>query len=440
MPPRTKAAPCASDAARLTQRACTVRVRGPSAALPRLTGVALDSSADNPLPVRTVARAIADWVGRLGRVWIEGQVTQLTRRPGQPTCFLVLRDTAAEMSLQVACPRALVDDLTPPLAEGTRVVVWAQPEFRVQRGSLSLTAYDVRPVGVGALLARLEQLRQTLAAEGLFAPERKAALPFLPRTVGLVTGRASAAERDVVDNATRRWSAVRFRIENVPVQGPYAVTEVIAAIQRLDADPDVEVIVVARGGGSVEDLLPFSDEALVRAVAACRTPVVTAVGHETDVPLVDHAADRRASTPTDAAKLVTPDVAEEQQRVRTLRARALRCLAGRIENEQHRLDATRSRPALAHPLGLVARWSGDVAATRERGRRAALACVADARTEVARLAARVTALSPQATLERGYAVLQRADGTAVRDVAEVSVGEALTGRVAHGRIPLEVTA
>jgi exodeoxyribonuclease VII large subunit len=402
--------------------------------------VPLESSADNPLPVRTVARAISDWVGRLGRVWVEGQVTQLTRRPGQPTCFLVLRDTAAEMSLQVACPRALIDGLTPPLSEGTRIVVWAKPEFRVQRGSLSLTAYDVRPVGVGALLARLEQLRQTLAAEGLFTPERKRALPFLPRTVGLVTGRASAAERDVVDNATRRWSAVRFRIENVAVQGPYAVIEVIAAVQRLDSDPDVDVIVVARGGGSVEDLLPFSDEALVRAVAACRTPVVTAVGHETDVPLVDHVADRRASTPTDAAKLVVPDVGEEQQRVLALRTRALRCLTGRIETEQHRLDALRTRPAFADPAGLITRWSGEVAAARERGRRAALACVGEARTEVARLAARVTALSPQATLERGYAVLQRADGSAVRDPAEVSAGEALTGRVAGGRIPLEVTA
>src|SRR5436305_902589 len=282
----------------------------------------MESTAESPLPVRTVALAIGGCVGRLGRVWVEGQVTQLTRRPGQSTCFLVLRDTAAEMSLQVASPRSLVDDLSPPLAEGSRVVVWAQPEFRPQRGTLSLTAYDVRPVGVGALLARLEALRRTLAAEGLFAAERKKPLPFLPRTVGLVTGRASAAERDVVDNARRRWPAVQFRIENVAVQGPYAATEVIAAVQRLDNDRDVDVIVVARGGGAVEDLLPFSDEAPVRAVIASRAPVVTAVGHETDVPLVDHAADRRASTPTDAAKLVTPDVGEEQERVRVLRVRA----------------------------------------------------------------------------------------------------------------------
>jgi len=400
----------------------------------------MESTAESPLPVRTVALAIGGWVGRLGRVWVEGQITQLTRRPGQATCFLVLRDTAAEMSLQVAAPRALVDALDPPLAEGGRVVVWAQPEFRPQRGTLSLTAYDVRPVGVGALLARLEQLRKTLAAEGLFAAERKRPLPFLPRTIGLVTGRASAAERDVVENARRRWPAVQFRVENVAVQGGYAVTEVIAAVQRLDKDPDVDVIVVARGGGSVEDLLPFSDEALVRAVAATFTPVVTAVGHESDVPLVDHAADVRASTPTDAAKLVVPDVAEEQQRIRVLQLRAHRSITSRVDTEQHRLDGLRSRPAVADPVGQLRRWSGEVEAVRERARRAALACVGEARTDVARLAARVTSMSPQATLDRGYAVLQRADGSAVRDPAEVEPGERLTGRVAAGRVPLEVAS
>ena len=400
----------------------------------------LESSPEQPVPVRTVARAIADWVGRLGRIWVEGQITQLTRRPGQATCFLVLRDAAAEMSLQVVVSRELLDAVETPLTEGSRVVVWARPEFRPQRGTLSLTAYDVRPVGVGALLARLEQLRMTLAAEGLFAPERKRTVPFLPRAVGLVTGRASAAERDVVDNARRRWPAVQFRIENVAVQGPYAVTEVVAALQRLNTDPDVDVIVIARGGGSVEDLLPFSDEAMVRAVVASRVPVVTAVGHETDVPLVDHAADRRASTPTDAAKLVTPDVSEEQERVRVLRIRAHRTLANRIATEQHRLDAMRTRPALAEPHAQLDAWSAGVSAARERARRAALACVGEAHTDTARLAGRVTALSPQATLDRGYAVLQRADGLAVRDPAEVAPGDELVGRVAAGKIPLQVTA
>jgi exodeoxyribonuclease VII large subunit len=310
--------------------------------------------------------------------------------------------------------------------------------FYATRGSLSLAAHDIRPVGVGALLARIEALRGVLAAEGLFAAERKQALPFLPGVVGLVTGRASAAERDVVENARRRWPAVEVRIEPVAVQGPYAVTEILAALHRLDADPDVDVIVLARGGGSMEDLLPFSDESLVRAVAASRTPVVSAIGHETDVPLVDHAADRRASTPTDAAKLVVPDVAEESDRVRTLLGRVHRHVVGRLETEQHRLDSLRSRPALADPHGVLDGWSTGIAATRERGRRAALVSVGQAETVIARLTARVTALSPQATLDRGYAVVLRADSSVVRDAADVAAGEHLLGRFASGRLPLVV--
>jgi exodeoxyribonuclease VII large subunit len=256
--------------------------------------------------------------------------------------------------------------------------------------------------------------------------------------VGLVTGRASAAERDVVENARRRWPAVEVRVEPVAVQGPYAVTEILGALQRLDADPQVDVIVLARGGGSMEDLLPFSDESLVRAVAATRTPVVSAVGHETDTPLVDHAADARASTPTDAAKLVVPDVAEEIGRVRMLLDRAHRHITGRLETEQHRLDSLLTRPSLADPQGVLDTWSAGIAATRERGRRAALASVAQAETVVGRLSARVTALSPQATLDRGYAVVVRGDGSVVRDAAEVPAGEHLVGRFANGRLPLVV--
>ncbi len=398
----------------------------------------LESSAESPLPVRTVAKAIGDWIGRLGRVWVEGQVTEVTRRPGQATAFLVLRDTAAEMSLRVSCRTQLLETISPPLAEGARIVVWGRPEYWAVRGSLTFTAYDVKPVGIGALLARLEELRKLLAAEGLFAAERKRALPFLPRTVGLVTGRSSAAERDVVENAKRRWPAVAFRIEPVAVQGAYAVTQVIEALQRLDGDPAVDVIVIARGGGSMEDLLPFSDEALVRAVANCFTPVVSAIGHETDIPLVDHAADRRASTPTDAGKLVVPDVGEELARVGALRDRARRTIVGRIETEQQRLDSLRTRPALADPLGVLTAWRLDLESARERGRRATLGALAEATASVAALRGQIAALSPQATLDRGYAVLQRADGSIARDSDALGAGDALIGRLARGRVSLVV--
>jgi exodeoxyribonuclease VII large subunit len=399
----------------------------------------LESSAEAPVAVRTVAKALTDWIGRLGRVWVEGQVTQVTRRPGQPTAFLVLRDTAVEMSLQVSCRAKLIDDLDPPLADGSRVVVWGHPEYWAQRGSLTFAASEIRPVGVGALLARIEQLRATLASEGLFAADRKRPLPFLPTTVGLVTGRASAAERDVVENARRRWPGVQFQVEQVAVQGAYAVTEVIDALRRLEANSAVDVIVVARGGGSMEDLLPFSDETLIRQVAAMFTPVVSAVGHETDVPLIDHVADFRASTPTDAAKAVVPDMAEELDRIQAALSRTRGAVLRRIDVEQHRLDALRTRPAL-DPTAVLAMWHRDVEQLQDRGQRAVTSLVVHRQQEIVGLAAQVTSLSPQATLDRGYAVLQRADNGVIRDAATVAAGDKLTGRVATGTVPLVVEA
>jgi exodeoxyribonuclease VII large subunit len=403
-----------------------------------LSAVPLESSAESPVAVRTVAKALTDWIGRLGRVWVEGQVTEVTRRPGQATGFLVLRDSAVEMSLRVSCKARLIEELDPPLAEGSRVVVWGRPEYYAARGTLTFAAVDIRAVGVGALLARIEALRGVLAAEGLFAAERKRRLPFLPRRIGLVTGRASAAEHDVVENAQRRWPGVRFRIEPVAVQGPYAVTEVMAALSRLDADPEVDVIVIARGGGSMEDLLPFSDEALVRAVAATLTPVVSAIGHETDVPLLDHVADYRASTPTDAAKHLVPDYAEEVDRIRTAIRRARRCVTQLVDSEQHRLDTMRSRPALADPWGVIDGWAAAIADLTGRTNRAVTADLALRSQEVAALAAQVSALSPQATLDRGYAVVQTADGRVVRDAATVSAGDRLSARVATGTLRIVV--
>jgi exodeoxyribonuclease VII large subunit len=400
----------------------------------------METSLEQPAPVRQVANAISGWVDRLGAVWVEGQIAQFNRRQGMNTVFLTLRDTVADISISLTCSRQVFDSLNPPMVEGASVVVHAKPSFYANRGTLSLHVRDIRMVGLGELLARIERRRQLLAAEGLFAVERKRRLPFLPGTVGLVTAPSSAAERDVLENGRRRWPAVRFAVRYAAMQGTTSAAEVIAALERLDRDPVVDVIVIARGGGSVEDLLPFSDEGLLRAVFAARTPVVSAIGHEPDSPLLDLVADVRASTPTDAAKLVVPDVAEEQQRVRVLQLRARRSIEGRLDSEQHRLDGLRSRPAVADPSGQLMRWSAEVEAVRERARRAALACVGEARTDVARLAARVTAMSPQATLDRGYAVLQRADGSAVRDPAEVEPGERLTGRVAAGRVPLEVVS
>ncbi|WP_020580292.1 exodeoxyribonuclease VII large subunit [Actinopolymorpha alba] len=402
--------------------------------------MALETSPEKPAPVRQIANLIGQWIGRLGAVWVEGQVAQLTRRPGTTTVFLTLRDPVADISIQVTCPRRVFDIVDPPVIEGARVVVQARPVYYVPRGSLSLAASDIRPVGLGELLARLERLKRLLAAEGLFARERKRGLPFLPRKVGLVCGRGSAAEHDVLENARRRWSAVSFRVENVAVQGPQAAAQVIEALRRLDTEPDVDVIVVARGGGSVEDLLPFSDEGMIRAVAQCRTPVVSAIGHEQDMPLLDLVADVRASTPTDAARRIVPDVGEEVARIDQLRTRGRQILASWLDRELSALHALRARSALSDPQREIGRRSEEIAALRDRSRRYLAQVLDRAEDNLDHQLARVRALSPKATLERGYAVLQKTDGAAVRDPSEVVPGEVLDARVAGGRFPVEVRA
>ena len=394
--------------------------------------MALETSPEAPVPVRTVLRLVGEWVGRLGRIWVEGQIAELNRRGN--AVFLTLRDPVAAVSARVVCTRTVFDANDPPPAEGARVVIWARPDFNVSRGSFSLTALEIRTVGIGELLARLERLRRSLAAEGLFAAERKRPLPFLPGVVGLICGRDSAAERDVRRNAAHRWPAVRFRVEQVAVQGPHAVEEIVEALQRLDADPAVDVIIVSRGGGSIEDLLPFSDETLIRAVAACRTPVVSAIGHEQDSPLLDYVADVRASTPTDAARRVVPDVGEQLALISQLRTRARRYLAGRVDRELSWLSAMKSRPALANPVREIERQQELVTALTQRARRCLSTSLDRAGDDVNHTRARLLALSPLGTLRRGYAIVQRGDSSVVRSAAEVAPGEALTIRFADDQL------
>jgi exodeoxyribonuclease VII large subunit len=399
--------------------------------------VTAPSSPEAPWPVRTVARKVAEWIGRLGEVWVEGQVAQLSRR-GAATVFLTLRDPAADLSVPVTCARDVADRPGLELTEGARVIVRARPDYYIARGSFSLRATEIRAVGLGELLARIERIRRLLAAEGLFDAARKRPLPFAPAVVGVVTGKDSAAERDVLVTARRRWPAVRFAVHHSLVQGVNAAASVIEGLQRLDRDPEVEVIVVARGGGSVEDLLPFSDEGLVRAIAACRTPVVTAVGHETDTTLVDHVADVRAATPTDAAHRVVPEIGEQRRLVDGLRARARHVLTMRLDQQDRWLEGVRSRPVLAAPERLLHGRADDVTALRDRARRTLTHRVETAERDLEHARARVSALSPQATLERGYALVQRAGGALVRDPAEVGDDERLSVRLAGGRLPVRV--
>ncbi len=400
--------------------------------------MALETSAERPAPLRQIAQLVAGWVDRLGAVWVEGQITQVNRPHAINTVFITLRDSLGDVTMTVTCPRAVVDGADPPVVEGASVVVHGRPRFFAQRGSFSLAADEIRMVGLGELLARLERRRQLLAAEGLFATELKRRLPFLPGRIGLVTGQGSAAERDVVENARRRWPAAEIVTAYASMQGVNCVREVVEALQRLERDPAVDVIVVARGGGSVEDLLPFSDETLVRTVAGLRTPVVSAIGHEPDTPLLDLVADVRASTPTDAAKLVVPDVGEEQRRVAELRDRGRRFLWNHVAAEHNQLQRLRDRPCLAAPTSLLEERSEEVAHLRERTRRCLTHFLDRAADDVDHTRARVRALSPLETLRRGYAVLQDADGHVLTSPDEVSPGDAVSARLHAGRLALTV--
>jgi len=391
-----------------------------------------DTTAEDPWPVRLLSMKIADYVDKMSSLWVEGQVVQVMRRPGQSTAYLTLRDTEVDMSLNVTVRTTTLDSMPTPLAEGARVVVQARPTFWTKRGTLQLSARQVRPVGVGELLARLEHLKRILASEGLFDNDRKRPLPFLPRTVGLICGRASAAEKDVVENARRRWPAVQFEIRTVSVQGPNTVPEVSAALSELDADRSVDVIVITRGGGSFEDLLPFSNEALVRAVARALTPVVSAIGHDVDTPLLDFVADLRASTPTDAAKRIVPDVGEQRAAIEQTRQRVCRSLTSRVHTERRLLISLRSRPVMADPRAMITARRQELDALTDRATRRVGASLHRAADQIDHLRSQVRALSPLATLERGYAVVQHADGRIVMDGAEVAAHERLKVRVARG--------
>jgi len=391
----------------------------------------LETSAEKPVPVRVVSEAISDYINRLGIIWVEGEIAQLNDRAGSGMVYMRRRDPSVDMYLEVACPRGVFKSVA-PLPENARIVILAKVNFYTPTGRLSLTAKEIRQVGVGELLARLEALKKVLAAEGLFAPERKKALPFLPNKIGLICGRASAAEKDVKENARRRWPSVLFETREVAVQGSDAVIQVSNALRELDADPDVDVIIITRGGGSFEDLLPFSDEGLVRLAAACRKPIVSAIGHEQDTPLLDLVADLRASTPTDAAKRVVPDVHEELTKIKQLRDRADRRINDLVVLEMTKIVALLQRPVMKDPLVMVTSREETINTLSTRSFASMSARLTRAYEEISLTAARVRTLSPQATLDRGYSVVQMSDGSILRSATALKGGEKLTLRLAEG--------
>ena len=391
----------------------------------------LENSAEEPLPVRVISEAIGDYLNKLGPVWIEGELSEVTVRPGASMVFMRLRDTSADMSLSIMCHKSVLEAVN-PLPANARVVIYSKVSWYSKSGSLSMNVKEIRQVGVGELLARLERLKTQLASEGLFAAERKKELPFLPKVVGLICGRNSDAEKDVVENAKRRWPAVNFEIREVAVQGAAAVTEVSAALKELDAHPDVEVIIITRGGGSFEDLLPFSDEGLVRLAANSTTPIVSAIGHEKDSPLLDLVADWRASTPTDAGKRVVPDIREELQNLSNLQDRSFRFLRNLLSQEKNFISQLRSRPVVKDPHSMIRIRAEALAQLQARSFRSMESELALGREDLDSLKAQLRTLSPQSTLDRGYAVVLTDRGDIVRKAALLKEGDRIRIKVADG--------
>lgn len=398
----------------------------------------LETSIDAPAPVRVISEAIREWIGKLGPVWVEGELSQVDDRKGSSMIFMRLRDTSSDISISLSCHRSVFQSVA-PLPQNARIKVFSKVNFYTGNGSLSLNAREIHHVGIGELLARLEMLKKVLAAEGLFAAARKKPLPFLPRRVGLICGRNSAAEKDVVENARRRWPAVQFELREVAVQGSSAVIEVSAALKELQSIEEVDVIIITRGGGSFEDLLPFSDEGLVRLVAACEKPVVSAIGHEQDTPLLDLVADLRASTPTDAAKRVVPDFNEESSTLVELSKRLSRGMIVRFEQEVRLIENLASRPVMKDPMLLITPEIESLRRDRKTLTRSLQHRLSLSEGELKGSESQLRALSPYAVLERGYSVARLASGKIIRDASELKIGDALTVRFARSAATTTVT-
>lgn len=400
----------------------------------------MQTSPESPAPLRVINAKLAEWVARLGTVWVEGQVTQINARRGMAQAFLELRDIDQNVSARLVAAPEVVAAVGSDVIEGDRIVAYVKAQYWANRGQLVLRAAEIRKVGIGDLLARVERLKTQLHQEGLFSPGRKRTLPFLPRTIGLICGRDSAAEHDVVSNVQRRWPNITFEIRQVAVQGLDAASEVRAALSDLDEREGVDVIVIARGGGSVEDLLPFSDEALVRAVARTRTPVVSAIGHEQDAPLLDFVADVRASTPTDAARLIVPSVDEQLDLMHALRERSRRRIAALIDTQSHLLARFQQHPLLTSPTAVVDEAERLIRDFSRRSSTSLLHQLQLASTTTQHQTTALRAFSPRATLARGYSIVKSSDGSIIRSCGQVAAGESVNILVLDGEIDATVTS
>ncbi|MBU6347867.1 MAG: exodeoxyribonuclease VII large subunit [Actinomycetales bacterium] len=391
---------------------------------------------DLPVPVSGLSSMLADYVARLGTIWVEGQVSEISARGG--LSFLGLRDVEGEATVKLFSWERATLQVDPPIEQGSRVIAQVKAEWWKNRGSLQFKILQIRTVGIGELIARLAALRDVLAAEGLFSEELKKPIPFLPRRIGLVCGKNSDAKHDVIENARRRWPTAEFEVREVKVQGATAVREVSQAITELDALSEVEVIVVARGGGSFEDLLPFSDESLVRTIAAAITPIVVAIGHEEDRPLVDYVADFRASTPTDAARRIVPDVLEELAYLASVRSATHSIVTTAISNRGRELAQVRAKPALANPSVLIEQRLTQNQALRTQLHSQVSHRIKLARAQIAGITATLSVLSPESTLARGFAIVRDLDNRVIKKSSSISKDQSLKVRLSSGEIVVQV--
>jgi len=395
-----------------------------------------DSSPEAPWSIQKLSELMGGYIDRLGPVWVEAEITQWGQSAGN--IYGKLSDTEADAQVSITIWRRSQERIPDGLHQGDRVIAQIKPSWWVKGGTLSMNVLEMRHTGLGEILEKLEKLKAQLASEGLFDLERKKPLPFLPGVIGLVTGKDSDAEKDVLTNAKLRWPEVEFVVEHAAVQGDKSVGEVMAALEKLEDNPAVEVIIVARGGGDFMKLLPFSDERLVRLVASLTTPVVSAIGHEADRPILDEVADLRASTPTDAAKRVVPDVEAEKQLLEEARHRLDAKLSALIDVELERLESFRSRPALADPDSLIDRKSEELLQIVARGVDVSSLVVERHQAQLAQLTGSLRGLSPQNTLDRGYAIARDAQGHVISRADQVNSGDALRLRVADGEIGTHV--
>ena len=395
-----------------------------------------DSSPEAPWSIQKLSELMGGYIDRLGPVWVEAEITQWGQSAGN--IYGKLSDPEADAQVSITIWRRSQERIPEGLHQGDRVIAQIKPSWWVKGGTLSMNVLEMRHTGLGEILEKLEKLKAQLSSEGLFDQERKKTLPFLPGVIGLVTGKDSDAEKDVLTNAKLRWPDVEFVVEHAAVQGDKSVSEVMVALQKLEDNPAVEVIIVARGGGDFMNLLPFSDERLVRLVATLTTPVVSAIGHEADRPLLDEVADLRASTPTDAAKRVVPDVEAEKRLLEEARHRLDAKLSALIEAELERLESFRTRPALADPDSLIDRKSEELLQIVARGVDVSSLVIERHQAQLAQLARSLRGLSPQNTLNRGYAIARNATGQIISRVGQVSSGDALRLRVADGEIDTHV--